>query len=278
MNTLEAEVDSELDVIKEVNIDNIIVSPYQPRKMFDQDELEALAASIKSVGLIHPPLVRPSPTRDNFYEIISGERRLRAATLAGLKQISVVVKQAPNNLSAEAALIENLQRVDLNPMEIAQAFQQLMDQFNLGQEELAVRMGKKRSSVANYLRLLTLPQTIRDSLSNGFITMGHAKAILSLNDSDKQHLLHEMILRDDLSVRTTELAATKLSNKPKKAIPKYVDRNFYLEQLSERLQHKLGTKVVINGTNVRGRITMDYYSLDDLERLLSHIDSKLNSL
>jgi ParB family transcriptional regulator, chromosome partitioning protein len=255
-------------VIKEVDVEKILVNPSQPRRHFSQEELEELALSIKTVGLIHPPLVRPSEL-ENFFELISGERRFRAAQLAGLTKILVVVQDATREVSAQAALIENIQRVDLNPVEIAKALRSLIDQFGYQHEELALRIGKKRSTVANYLRLLSLPRNIQESVSSTQITMGHAKAILSLDGFEKQNLLHELILRDDLTVREAEESALRISQKVKKQALPYINRDFHLEQLAEKLQQKLGTKVLIQGRGKKGRIFIDYYSLDDLERLLS---------
>lgn len=252
--------------LKEVPVEKIGVNPFQPRRFFAQQELEELAASIKAVGLLHPPTVRP--VANGFFEIVSGERRFRACQLAGLTKIPVVVRLINDSISAQAALIENIQRVDLNPIEIAKALRSLIQEFGLNQDDLALRIGKKRSTVANYLRLLALPKNIQDSVSKEIITMGHAKAILSLEGFEKQNLLHELILRDDLTVRETEEAATRISQKAKKKMLVYATRDFYLEQLAEKIQRRLGTKVMIQGKGKRGRISIDYYNLDDLDRLL----------
>lgn len=223
--------------------------------------------SIKAVGLLHPPLVRPLPDSEE-YELISGERRYRAAQLAGLAVIPVFIRRATCSLSAQAALIENIQRVDLNPLEIAKALKRLMLEFDFNQDRLAQRVGKKRSTIANYLRLLSLPASIQDSILKEKITMGHAKAILALEEEDKQQLLHDLIIRDQLNVREAEQAAARIGEKAKKQQLTYVARDFYLEQLAEKLQHRLGTKVCIQGKGKKGRISIDYYSLDDLDRLL----------
>lgn len=256
------------DQVKEVSVDSIYVNPFQPRRHFSQQELEELAESIKAVGLLHPPLVRMRPDGET-YELISGERRFRASQLAGMQKIPVIIRQASDKISAQAALIENIQRVDLNPLEIAKSLQSLIEEFGLQQEELGERVGKKRSTVSNYLRLLGLPKHIQDSLSMDQITMGHAKAILSLEGFEKQNLLHELIIRDDLSVRETEEAALRIAQKAKKQALVYTNRDFYLEQLGEKIQQKLGTKVQIYGKGKKGRITIDYYNLDDLDRLLA---------
>jgi ParB family chromosome partitioning protein len=255
--------------ICEVAIEKISINPYQPRRYFELEELEGLAQSIKTVGLLHPPLVRFIPHQDR-YEIISGERRFRAAQLAGMKTISVIVRRLISScLSAQAALIENIQRVDLNPLEIAKALHRLILEFSFTQEKLAQQIGKKRSTIANYLRLLSLPQHIQDSLYKNLISMGHAKAILSVEEVEKRALLHEIILRDDLTVREAEQAALRIREKAKKKTLTYVTRDFFLEQLAEKIQHQLGTKVVIQGKGKKGRISIDYYSLDDLDRLLT---------
>jgi ParB family chromosome partitioning protein len=256
------------DELKVVRLENIQVNPFQPRTIFSESELQELAESIKSVGIIHPPVVRLTDDK-NIYEIISGERRYRASKLAGLKEIPVVVRHANNVLSAQAALIENIQRVDLNPLEISKALKSLMREFNLNQDELSLKVGKKRSTVSNYLRLLSLPKRIQDSLEQDEITMGHAKAILSLEGFEKQIYLFELVVRDSLSVRETEQTAQNLSQKEKKKPLVYATRDFYLEQLAEKIQYKLGTKVSIQGKGRRGRISIDYFNLDDLDRLLA---------
>lgn len=259
-------ISSENEEVREVPIDKIFVNPYQPRRHFSQQNLEELAQSIQSVGLIHPPLVRPR--EDGTYEIVSGERRFRAAQLTGMRAIPVLVREGTNELSAQAALIENVQRVDLNPIEVAKALQSLVEQFGYQQDDLAARIGKKRSTVANYLRLLTLPKNIQDGVSSDIITMGHAKAILALDGFEKQTLLYELIIRDDLSVREAEEAAVRIAQKAKKKMLVYANRDFYLDQIAERLQRSLGTKVQIQGSGKKGRISIDYYSLDDLDRLI----------
>jgi ParB family chromosome partitioning protein len=259
--------------LREVELGKISINPFQPRRFFSPGELEELAASIKTVGLIQPPVVRPKQNGDE-YELISGERRLRASQLAGLTKIPVVVRHTSASISAQAALIENIQRVDLNPIEIAKALRSLIENFEFRQDDLAIRVGKKRSTVANYLRLLTLPKNIQDSVTKGTISMGHAKSILSLEGFEKQNLLHELILRDELTVRETEEAALRIAEKSKKQTLTYETRDFHLEQLAEKMQQKLGTKVTIQGKGKRGRIFIDYYNLDDLDRLISLLSNE----
>ncbi len=255
------------DELKQVPVGQILVNPYQPRREFKEEELEALAQSIRAVGILHPPLVRPLAD-SNFYELISGERRFRAAQLASLTSIPVYIRKSEHIYSAQAALIENIQRVDLNPLEIAKALKKLMFDFGFSHDQLSLQIGKKRSTISNYLRLLTLPQTIQESVSKGFISMGHAKAILALDQEEKQALLHELILRDDLSVREAEKAAVRIGEKTRKQQLNYLPRDFYLEQISEKMRERLGTQVTIQSKGKRGRITIDYYNFDDLDRLL----------
>ncbi len=250
-----------------VDIQKIIENPYQPRRHFAPEELEELARSIQSVGLIQPPVVRA--IKEGQYELISGERRFRAAVIAGMKIIPVIVNCQGNELSAEMALIENIQRVDLNPLEIAKALRRLIVDYGLNQEELAKRIGKKRSTVANYLRLLSLPHDVQESLQKNEISMGHAKALLSLESFEKQLALHTLIKEQELSVRETEDASLKMDNAPlKRRLEPLQSKDCFIQDLEERLQQKLGTKVNIQSQGKRGTVTINYYSLDDLDRLL----------
>ena len=262
------------DELKNVAPDQILINPYQPRREFKAEELEELAQSILSVGLIHPPLVRPLEGSSTQFELISGERRLRAARLANLSTIPVVVRQTNSTLSAQAALIENVQRVDLNPLEIAKALKQLMGEFGFNQEDLAGKIGKKRSTVANYLRLLNLPSLLQESISKGCITMGHAKAILSLDAQEKQMLLHEQILHGELTVREAEQAALRMGEKTKKHQPSYTSPDFNLKDLERKIEERLGTKACLQTNGKQGRLLIDYYDLDDLDRILEILGIK----
>lgn len=250
----------------EIALEHILMNPNQPRNHFAWDELEELAQSIRSVGLLHPPLVRPSKQLQGKYELIAGERRYRAAALAGMEKIPVVVIEPEVDYSAEASLVENIQRVDLNPMEIAQALKYLIVERDLSQEELAQRIGKKRSTIANYLRLLTLPYVIQESLRMEKITMGHAKALLALESFEKQLEVHTQIIEKKLSVREVEKIVQGQCAPPQELSRTQSD--CFVQDVEERLQKKLGTKVVIVSYGKRGKIMIDYYSLDDLDRVL----------
>ena len=258
-----------VDELREISLDSIVVNPLQPRKYFSQEELKELSNSILTMGIIHPPVVRPLSCGTR-YELISGERRLRAAELGGLKSIPVVIKHVNAKHSAGAALIENIQRVDLNPIEIAKALKTLINQWGVSQAELALKVGKKRSTIANYLRLLTLPLEIQESVQENKVSMGHAKAILALVDKKQQKLLHSKILSEKLNVREAESQAGK-TLKRKRKVPVF-QKDAILRQLAEKMQLKWGTKVTIQGKGDQGSITIDYYSLDDLDRLMEAWD------
>lgn len=250
-----------------VPLANIVVSPYQPRKNFNLEELEELAASILSVGLLHPPLVRPLPEKER-YELISGERRLRASRLAGLEKIPVYIRTTHPSISAQAALIENIQRSDLNPLDIARSLKRLMLEQGMNQEMLAKQLGKKRSTIANYLRLLQLPEEIQAHVEQTDLTMGHAKAILSLGTIEQQKHLADVILSKDLNVREAEKLAVEWKEKTSKKIQEK-ECNPHVTDLIQRLQERLGTRVSLSCQGNRGCISIDYYDLDDLDRLLS---------
>lgn len=256
------------DELKHISLSQISVNPSQPRREFKKEELEELARSICTVGLLHPPLVRPLPSGD-MYELISGERRFRAAQLASLSFIPVYVRSLDFSLSAQAALIENIQRVNLNPLEIAEALDNLIGEFAFTQEHLAKQLGKKRSTIANYLRLLSLPPLIQESLKKELISMGHGKAILSLAEERKQHLLHDMIIKEGLTVRQAERMADKIGKKLTGERVKSSSRDCHLEELSNRLREKLGSQVRIETKGKGGHLTVEYHDLDDLDRLLS---------
>jgi len=255
------------DIICEVECDAIRVSPFQPRRTFLEEELEELAASIRTVGLIHPPVVRPVKGGGKvlYYELVAGERRWRAAQKAGLHRLKVLVRESNDEHAAKSTLIENVQRVNLDPIEMADAFKKLIDIFRMTQEEVAEKVGKKRSTVANYLRLLALPETIKRSVSSGEISMGHAKAILSLENSQLRQQLSEKIISKQLNVRDAERECRKLQRQKKHS---QQNRDIHLEEIEEKLQSQLGTKVHIDHSKKGGKITLHYYSIDDLNRLL----------
>jgi ParB family chromosome partitioning protein len=255
-------------------IEEIIPNRSQPRKHFDESKLQELAESIKEKGILEPLIVRKT---DQGYELIVGERRWRAAQKAGLKEVPVVVKEAERREALEISLIENLQREDLNPVEAAEAFKHLIEEFKISQEDLSKRIGKDRTTIANTLRLLKLPIEIRNQLLQNRITSGHARAILSLESKEKQKELCALIIKKGLSVREAEGLAKRWSEKPKKSITvvkKKGDLESQLNSLQDSLRKYLGTKVQINRKGNRGKIEIEYYSHQDLERIVEAILGK----
>lgn len=251
---------------QEIPLDAILTNPNQPRKSFESNSLHELAASMKQSGVLQPIVVRPYGAG---YQLVVGERRWRAASLAGLKTIPAVIREVTDAECLELALIENLLREDLNPMEEAEAYQRLLAEFQWTQEELAQRVGKDRTSIANCLRLLKLPQIIQDDLRAGRLTMGHARALLSLTSSSEQLRLREQILAHSWSVRTTEEGVQR-SRIPRRA-PR---RSAELAALEEMLREALATRVRIVGNERRGRIELVYASREELERLVEHVSGK----
>ncbi len=247
-------------------IEEIRPNPHQPRKKFDESRIEELAESVRQKGILQPLLVRRCA--DGF-ELIAGERRWRAAQKAGVKEVPIVVRDAPEPEVLELSLIENIQRADLNAIEEGEAYKALMDQFHLTQEEVSRKVGKDRTTVANILRLLRLPSEVKDSLIDGAITMGHARAFLSLDAAEKQRLALHRVLAEGLSVRQTENLVKKLQAKERSA-PARKDGD-WRSPLSEELQRVLGTKVKIVSKGKRGRIEIEFYSLDELDRIVSFL-------
>lgn len=251
----------------EIPIRDIIPNRYQPRKVFGDPELDQLAASLRENGLIQPVVVRPRS--GGGYELIAGERRWRAAERAGMATIPAVVKQASDQQLALWALIENLQRLDLNPIEAARAYRRLGDEFSLTQEEIARQVGRDRSTVANFLRILTLPKEVQDFLSSGDLDVGHGKALLALTDPGSQVEAARRIRSRGLSVRATESLVNRLKRRP--AVRRAVAPD--LEAAEARLRRRFGTKVRIEARRKGGRILIEYYNATDLDRILGLIQS-----
>lgn len=243
-------------------IEEIHPNPFQPRKTFADGQLQELVESIREKGILQPLVVR---RKGEGYELIAGERRWRAAQKAGMKEIPILIKDVGESELLELSLMENIQRENLNPLEEAEAFKKLMDQFHLTQEEISKKVGKDRTTVTNTIRLLKLPQEIKQSLAEGKITMGHARAFLSLDGLEKQRSLLRRLLSGGLSVRQTENLVKKLRTKshsdPRKSNPEW-------SSLVEELQRALGTKVRIVGKRKRGKIEIGYFSAEELDRIV----------
>lgn len=259
-----------IEEVRLVPLDRVKMNPHQPRKIFDLEALTELGKSIETVGLIHPITVRP--IENELYELVSGERRYRACQLMGMQEISILVKTRASENSAQAALIENIQRVDLNPLEIAQALHRLASEFNFSQEKLSQKIGKKRSTVANYMRLLSLSPLIQKAIAEETLSMGHAKAILSLDCPAAQERLYRRIIDNRLSVREAEQIATKKSFPKQFFTNTKPQGNIHIKTLEEKLQNQLGTKVKITGSPSHGQIHIDFYCLDDLHDLLERLE------
>jgi len=255
------------DKVIEVPISQLRANPYQPRKTFDEDSIKELAESIKQHGVIQPIIVR---TVLKGYEIIAGERRFRASQYCGNTTIPAVVRTFSDQQVMEIALIENLQREDLNALEIAVAYQALMDKFNLTQEELSLKVGKSRSHIANVVRLLSLPAEIKDYVSRGTISMGHARALAGIKEQSVQKEMAELTVSSEWSVRDLEDAIQKLDSKqvPQQKVQKQKKRDPYIESLEENLREQFKTTVKIKQQKDKGKIEIQYYNKQDLERLL----------
>ena len=258
-------------------IDQIEPNREQPRKDFDKKALNELAESIKEYGILQPLLVQK---KKDYYEIVAGERRWRAAKIAGIKELPVVIRKISEQEKMEIALIENIQREDLNPIEEAQAYARLIEEFGLKQNELAKRISKSRTAVTNTMRLLKLHKNVQEMLVKGTLSAGHARALLALEDGELQLKAAQQIAEHELSVRETEkLIRTLLSEKEKKKrTGKKVDpeREHLYRQLEESMKTVLGTKVHINNRGNRGKIEIEYFYQDDLDRLLLMIQSIQN--
>ena len=244
----------------------------QPRKNFDEESLQELADSIKQYGILQPLIVQK---KGNHYEIIAGERRWRAAKLAGITDVPVLIREYDKQQTMEIALIENVQRADLNPIEEAQAFQQLIQEFHLTQEEIANRVSKNRATITNSMRLLKLDVRVQDMLADGKISSGHARALLGLEEGERQYQVAVKINEDKLSVRDVEKLVKMMNRPPKEKKPeKGPDIDLIYRQVEDKLKSIMGTKVVINQKDKnKGRIEIEYYSQEELERLIELMES-----
>ena len=250
----------------ELEVGELRPSPLQPRMRFDEKGIEELAQSIKKAGVLQPIIVIPE---GEHFKILIGERRWRAAQKAGLRKIPVLIRNIPKEQQLEVSLVENLQREELNPIEIALAYEKLTEELGYTQQEVAEKVGKDRASVANFLRLLKLPSEIQESLQDGKISMGHAKTLLSVEDSKAQLDLVKRIVQKGLSVRATENLVAKFNKQLSPSRKRNPDPN--LEAVQEELLKALGTKVAISGNQKKGIINIFYYSLDELNRISEFI-------
>ncbi|WP_158841531.1 ParB/RepB/Spo0J family partition protein [Polaribacter sp. L3A8] len=251
--------------IIEIELDLIDVNPYQPRTYFDEESLRELASSIKELGVIQPITVRKIDK--NKFQLVSGERRFRASKLIGNTTVPAYIRLANDQEMLEMALVENIQRKNLDPIEVALSYQRLIDEIQLTQEELSTRVGKKRSTVTNYLRLLKLDPILQTGMRDGFISMGHGRAMINVENTEDQLAIYEKILRDKLSVRQTEdlvksLKSGTVAKPKKKAVPNYIKSS--VKDISEYFGHKIDVTVSNNG---KGKISIPFHSEEDFNRI-----------
>ena len=261
--------------LRRIRVSEIARNPNQPRKYFDPEAIAQLAESIRQYGVLVPAIVREDKVQGN-YEIIAGERRWRAAKLAGLKEVPVIIREYTRQQTMEIALIENVQREDLNPIEEAKAYQRLIQEFELKQGEIAARVGKSRVTITNSMRLLKLDERVQEMLIQNQITGGHARALLTVEDGELQYKLAGKIIAENLSVREIEKIVKSLSKKKNPKEKNVEDESLALifRDLEERMKSAMGTKVSINRKDKnKGRVEIEYYSESELERIVELIES-----
>ena len=255
---------NEADKVNQISVGEIRTNPYQPRKIFDQAALEELAESIKEHGILQPIVVRKAGER---YELVVGERRFRAAKLIKLKEVPAIIKELTDQQMMELAILENLQREDLTPIEEAEAYQKLMEALNLTQEQLAFRLGKSRPHIANHIRLLALPENVRKLISDKELSMGHGRTLLGLRSKKLIPETAEKVVKENLNVRQLENLVQRLNEDvPRETIEKKKD--IFIEEKQSELRERFGTKVQIKKNKNKGKIEIEFFSEDDLERIL----------
>ncbi len=262
----------EEETIKEIKISQLRPNPYQPRKYFQPEAIQELKESILEHGILQPLIVRKSI---KGYEIVVGERRFRAAKEAKLETVPAVVRELTEQQMMELALLENLQREDLNPIEEASAYQSLMDELKLTQEQLAKRLGKSRPHIANHVRLLSLPPFIQELISKGTISMGHGRTLLALKDKSKLQAVVERVKKEGLNVRQLEELVNQLNkNVSRETKEKKKEKNIFFEEYEAILRERFGTSVKIKESNNKGKIEIQFFNQDDLQRILDILGSQ----
>ncbi|WP_153721524.1 ParB/RepB/Spo0J family partition protein [Sporosarcina cascadiensis] len=254
-----------LEKVELLRLNSIIVNPYQPRKEFDDASLAELSESIKEHGVLQPIIVRKAGTQ---YEIVVGERRYRASKLAGKKEVPAVIRELSDEQSMEMAILENLQREDLTPIEVAEAYQKLMENLHLTQEQLAFRLGKSRPHIANHIRLLTLPEQVRKDISQGKLTMGHGRTLLGLRKKEQILLIAEKVKKEHLNVRQLERLVQQLNEDVPRETKKEPKKDVFIAAQETTLREQFGTNVTIKKTKNKGKIEIEFFSDEDFERIL----------
>lgn len=253
------------DQIEKIDLQKLVVNPFQPRKTFDDEAIEELAQSIMEHGIIQPIVVRKKGKK---FEIVVGERRFRAAKFANLNEIPAIVRDLTEDQMMELAILENLQREDLTPIEEAEAYQSLIDKLNFTQEELAKRLGKSRPYITNHLRLLTLPKEVRDLVNSGELSMGHGRTLLGLKNKRRIPEVAEKVIKHGLNVRQLEALIKQLNEEVSRETEKPVNKDIFVQATESQLRDYFGTNVQIKKSKNKGKIEIEFYSEDDLERIL----------
>ncbi|ARF17503.1 chromosome partitioning protein ParB [Sporosarcina sp. P3] len=260
-----------LEKVELIRLKSIKVNPYQPRKEFDEVSLNELSESIKEHGVLQPIIVRSVGTQ---YEIVVGERRFRASELAGKKEIPAVVRDLTDEQSMEMAILENLQREDLSPIEVAEAYQNLMESLKLTQEQLAFRLGKSRPHIANHIRLLTLPEKVLKDISHGILSMGHGRTLLGLRKKEQILSVAEKTKTEGLNVRQLEKLVQNLNEDVPRETKKEKKKDIFIEAQENTLREQFGTNVTIKKTKKKGKIEIEFHSDEDFERILELLNAE----
>ncbi|MGM9946401.1 MAG: ParB/RepB/Spo0J family partition protein [Lysinibacillus sp.] len=259
--------------VEYVAVSKLIVNPFQPRKIFNDEALQELAESIKEHGIIQPIVVRK---KEKKYEIIAGERRFRAAKLAGLKEVPAIVKEMTEQQMMEVAILENLQREDLTPIEEAEAYSSLIENLNFTQDMLAKRLGKSRPHIANHIRLLQLPEDVRKLMNEGVLSMGHGRALLGLKNKGRIAEIAQKVIAQNLNVRQLESLVHQLNEGVSHETKEKVKKDVFLQATESQLRDYFGTSVQVKKQKNKGKIEIEFYSEDDLERILDILNVKLD--
>ena len=259
--------------VEHIAVGKLIVNPFQPRKIFNEEALKELAESIKEHGIIQPIVVRK---KEKKYEIIAGERRFRAAKLAGLKEVPAIVKEMTEQQMMEVAILENLQREDLTPIEEAEAYSSLIENLNFTQDALAKRLGKSRPHIANHIRLLQLPEDVRKLMNEGVLSMGHGRALLGLKNKGRIAEIAQKVIAQSLNVRQLESLVHQLNEGVSHETKEKVKKDVFVQATESQLREYFGTSVQVKKQKNKGKIEIEFYSEDDLERILDILNVKLD--
>ncbi|MFC6040488.1 ParB/RepB/Spo0J family partition protein [Paenisporosarcina macmurdoensis] len=260
---------NQMETVEKVSVNQIKVNPFQPRKIFDETALAELSESIKEHGVLQPIILRK---KGKLFEIVVGERRFRASKAAGLREIPAVIRGFSDQQMMEIAILENLQREDLTPIEEAEAYQNLMENLSLTQEQLAFRLGKSRPHIANHIRLLSLPEVVREKISSNKISMGHGRALLGLKQKKLIPSISDKVIKESLNVRQLEALVQRINENVSRETSKTTNKDIFIVEKESQLREYFGTTVSIKKTKNKGKIEIEFFSEDDLERILELLE------